>query len=397
MRKVSHYISLLFIIGSILSCDNYLGDKTDLGFIEVPQTTFREVAYVPVLPILDRFTYPTDIIAGFDELIYVVDNATEEVIALDESGKEIGRKKVQGARGIAQDRRLDLLVIGTKTDTSTGIPVDRSCIYRLQLNQAEGYGLEHAKIVKEVVHPFYFKTSAITRDEDVEFNRVGVISDNSYYVTRTGNFNSPNQIGGPDNSVLLFDKNDNFVTPIIVNSSQGGSFSDFFKRPFGLSTLAKAPQISVDSRGDFIYSSLSPNNVLKVQYIVNQSSIDGSVYVPRFDWDNDPEKGDSFINDPFKFKEPVGIEYDADDRGFIFVVDKGTDSLYQFTFTGIEGVQPPPASGETKFTNTSFGGQGIGPANFNDPMAVAYKDDIVYVADAGNGRILRFKLTLDIN
>lgn len=397
MKNILTYITALLIVVTISSCDDYLGEKTDLGFIEVPTATYREVAYVPVLPILNQFVYPTDVIAGFDELIYVVDNATQEVIALDESGREIARKSVQGARGIAQDRKLDLLVIGTKTDTSTGMPVDRTCIYRLKLNQPNGYGLQYAQIVNEVVHPFYFKTTAISRDEDVEFNRIGVISDNSYYVSRTGTFNSPSQVGGPDNSILLFDDNDRFITPITVTSSQGGSFRDFFKRPFGLSTLAKAPQISVDSRADFIYTSLAPNNVLKVQYIINQTSDEGSVYLPRFDWDNDPEKGDSFINDPFKFKEPVGVEYDADDRGFIFVVDRGTDSLYQFTYTGIEGVQPPPASGETKFTNTSFGGEGIGPTNFNDPMAVAYKDDIVYVADAGNGRILRFKLTLDIN
>ena len=78
------------------------------------------------------------------------------------------------------------------------------------------------------------------------------------------------------------------------------------------------------------------------------------------------------------------------------VVDESKDSLFQFTSSGLEGVRPPPASGETKFVKTSFGGTGIGPTEFNKPSAVAYKDRIVYVADAGNGRILRFKLTLDI-
>ncbi len=393
--KVIHILYIVLLTG-LLSCDDYLGDKTNIDFIEVPTSTYREVAYVPVLPILNQFVYPSDIIAGFDELIYVVDAGTQEVIALDESGVELARRRIQGARGIAQDRSLDLLVIGTKTDTSTGTSVDRSCIYRLQMNRPDGYGLDKAVVTNEIVHPFYFKTTAISRDDPVMFNRIGVIRDNSFYVSRSGPNNNPNQSGGPDNAVLFFNQNDNFVTPIVVTNSQGGIFRDFFKAPFGLSTLAKPPQVSVDRRGDFIITSLDPNSVLKVQYIENQSSEDGSVYVPKSDWSSDTSQADNFINDPFKFAEPVGIEYAGDGSGYLFVVDRAKDSLYQFTANGLEGVQPPPASGETKYIKTSFGGTGIGPSNFNEPMAVAYKDEVIYVADAGNGRILRFKLTLDI-
>ena len=109
MRKINCAIALVMIL-TLSACKNYFGDETDLSFIEVPQQNFREVAYVPVQPILNQFNRPTDIIAGFDELIYVVDSATQEVIALDESGIELGRKYIQGARAIAQDRRLNLLV-----------------------------------------------------------------------------------------------------------------------------------------------------------------------------------------------------------------------------------------------------------------------------------------------
>lgn len=389
------FIVLLTLL-SLSSCENYLGDKTDLDFIEVPEQTYREVAYVPVQPILNQFVYPTDIIAGFDELLYVVDAGTEEVIALDESGMELYRRKVRGARGIAQDRRLDLLVVGSILDSSGTSPVERTCIYRLDLSQPEGYGLEYAKLANVIVHPFYYKTTAISRDEQVSFNRIAVIADNSYYVTRSGPNNNPNQAGGPDNSILLFNYQDQFLTPITVTNTQGGIFRDYFKFPFAITSLAKPPQVSVDTRGDFIFSSLDPNGVLKVQYIVNQSSEDGSIYLPKTDFSNDTSLADDFITDPFKFDQPMGLEYAGDGSNYIFVVDKEKDSLFQFTATGLEGVQPPPASGETKFIKTSFGGTGIGPSNFNEPMAVAYKDRVVYVADAGNGRILRFKLTLDI-
>ncbi|MBD98937.1 MAG: hypothetical protein CMO34_03765 [Verrucomicrobia bacterium] len=391
MRK-KYYTILLLLFLALSACKNYLGDETDLSFIEVPEQNFREVAYVPVQPILNQFNRPTDIIAGFDELIYVVDSATQEIIALDESGKELGRKFVQGARAIAQDRRFNLLVIGTYSDPASGVL--RSSIYRLNLNTAFGYGIQFAQITDSIIHPFYFKPTAITDDLDVQLNRITVLGDNSYYVTRSGP--RSNSFGGPDNAVLLFDENDKYITPIVVSDNRGAQFSDFFQLPFAISSLTKPPQISADERGDFVFTSFDPNGILKVNYIQRLESVDGISYIPKIDWDNDRSKADRFINDAFRFNVPSGIEITGDGTNYIFVVDRKRDSLYQFTFTGLEGVQPPPGSGETKFISTSFGGKGVGPTQFNNPMGVAYAGRILYVADTDNGRVLRFKLTLDI-
>ena len=40
----------------------------------------------------------------------------------------------------------------------------------------------------------------------------------------------------------------------------------------------------------------------------------------------------------------------------LFVIDSEKDSLFQFTSTGLEGIPPPPASGEKKYVQVSFGG-----------------------------------------
>jgi len=392
-KKYFLLIGILSMLG-LMSCEDYLGEETDLDFIEVPTQTYREVAYVPVQPILNQFMEPTDIIAGFDELIYVVDSATQEVIAMDESGRELARKFVRGARAIAQDRGLDLLVIGLKDTTVNSTPYSQSCIYRLDLSSPDGFGLQYASIENELIHPFYGGISVINSgNAAARFNRISVLWDNTYYVTRSGPRVSTTL---PDDAVLLFDAQDELITPISIASRSGGQFNDFFKKPFSITTLAKPPQLSVDQRNDFIYSSLDPNGVLKVQYIENQFSVDGSAYLPKTDWSADTSLADNFINEPFRFKQPVGLEFAGDGTNYIFVVDRATDSLYQFTSNGLEGVQPPPASGQTKYVKTSFGGTGIGPTQFNKPSAVAYKDDILYVADQGNGRILRFTLTLDI-
>jgi len=98
---------------------------------------------------------------------------------------------------------------------------------------------------------------------------------------------------------------------------------------------------------------------------------------------------------PGKFAKPVSTIFTGDGTNFIFVVDQGKDSLYQFTATGLEGVRPPAGAATTKYQMASFGGTGTGLTQFNKPSAVAYKNKIVWVADSGNKRVLRFKLTTD--
>ena len=161
MRQNSFALLLSFITAfSLVSCDKYFGDKTDLDFIEKPEFQNREVAYVPIQPVWDgNLIEPTDIIAGFDELIYVVDAAKEQIISYDESGRELGRLSVPGVHAVSQDRRLNLLALGTQEDTIAGIVYDLTCLYRIELNSNVGYGLKFARIINKIVHPFYFKST----------------------------------------------------------------------------------------------------------------------------------------------------------------------------------------------------------------------------------------------
>jgi hypothetical protein len=110
-------IVLLIISFAFAGCDKYFGEQTDLDFIEKPEFQNREVAYVPIQPVWNNnLIEPTDIIAGFDELIYVVDAAKEQIISFDESGRELGRLNVPGVHAVSQDRRLNLLALGTQQD-----------------------------------------------------------------------------------------------------------------------------------------------------------------------------------------------------------------------------------------------------------------------------------------
>lgn len=396
MKYVGLY--LLLIAAALSGCDNTFGDKTDLDFIEPPTVTQRQVAYVPILPVLDGFVFPTDIIAGFDELMYVVDAGTEQIYSMDLSGRILGSFSIPGVTKVAQDRALDILAIGTKDTLIQGVPYTLPCIYRLDLKGMLGYGIQYARIVNEIVHPFYFKSSFSAGDAfDVLFTGIAVIGENDYYVSRTGpKNNSESSLLTPDQSILLFSKNDEFETPIVVTSTTG-QFRHFFKEPAGIVSAVQPPQLTAGSERNFITIFSDPNEPIKVRsigYVVGENSVN---YIPATQVEQDTSLADQFITDAFRFGNPSDITITGDGTNLIFITDTEKDSLFQFTFNGLEGIQPPPASNERKYIPTSFGGLGVGVTQFNDPMGVAYADEIVYVADAGNGRILRFKLTLDFD
>ncbi|MGB0850060.1 MAG: hypothetical protein ACPGTP_02335 [Bacteroidia bacterium] len=377
------------------SCEGFFGKKTSTDFIEVPTYSPREVAYVPVQPSLNDFISPVDIIAGFDELIYVVDAATEEIVSLDESGRELGRLKVRGVKSVAQNRRLDLLAIGNAEVERNGNTLDFTCIYKIDLHGVGGaFGLENAQVVDTIVHPFYFKSTYSSSDSAVAFNKIAILEDNKFYVTRTGVDNNPQKFGGPDDAILLFSEDGTYLTPVSVNTPNG-LFRDYFKKPIGISSFVQPPQISAFGPDHFIYSSVSPSTSIKVQVIDYIETDFGANYEPRILFESDTTVADGNLTTPNKFGEPVSVLVTGDGTNFVFVVDQAKDSLYQFTITGLEGVKPPAGAASSKYQMASFGGTGAGLSQFNMPSSVAYKNRIVWVCDTGNGRVLRFKLTTD--
>lgn len=169
MKKLA-YIPVLIAAFIFSGCENYFGDKTDISFIDIPEYSSRIAAYVPVQPIVEDFIRPTDVASGFDELVYVVDNGTEEIIAYDQSVKELGRFSVPGVTSVAQDRKLNLLAIGTTDTIINGLPLELTCIYRISLVSPSGsYGIRNARIIKKITHPFYFKNTFSSSDQFVVF------------------------------------------------------------------------------------------------------------------------------------------------------------------------------------------------------------------------------------
>lgn len=394
--KVLQSILILFSI-ALFGCDGFLGTKTDLDFIDVPNYLGRDVAYVPIQPIIEGFLEPTDVIVGYDELVYVVDKGSEEIIGFDVAGREIGRFSLPGVTKITQDRRMNILALAT-FDTSINDQVyNLSAIYRLSLSGELGYGIQYASIVKKVVNPFYFKSSFSSDDALVKFSSIDVLADNRYFVTRTGPRDNEIQVGGPDDGVLLFDIDDDYVSNVFV-SAESGLSRGYFRTPTCIVTAAKPPQSpSVSESQNFFVAMADKQVPIKVQSVRFTETDFGSSYNAEFLDYSDTSAADDFLYRPDRFSNPVDLWLTGDGTNYLFVVDEDRDSLFQFTTNGLEGINPPAGSSATKNIIASFGGRGQGPMEFNHPSAVAYFDQIVYVTDKQNGRLLRFKLTTDFD
>lgn len=396
-NKPAAILSSWFLLGLILiGCGDFWGRKTKLDFIEVPQYDNTLVSYVPILPYWEGFVAPVDMCVGYDRLVYVADSGAGAIVCLDVAGRELGRFALPGVHAVAQDRRLDLLAAAFVDTVIGGITYRLDAIYRIRLAQPEGYGLRYARIVRKLIHPFYFQATFSTSDTLVRFRRIAVLGDNSYYVTRNGPDNAPTKFGGPDEAVIKFDAADQWVEAVVVESSLGTQ-PDFFKGPWGLVTAARPPQSPfVSTSPDFWVGQVGPGAPLRVQRIVVREGEQGRFYAVDDRWVvGDTSKADGFLAVPGRFRRVEGLTLTGGAQPYLVVADAELDSVYVFNLQGLEGVQPPPAAGSPKLVRVSFGGSGSGPMSMRRPTAVAHADRILYVCDAGNRRIMRLRLTTD--
>lgn len=388
--------SFLFLVLLLSSCGDPWGRKTKLDFIEVPQYDNALVSYVPILPYWEGFVAPVDLCIGYDRLIYVADSGADAIVCLDVAGRELGRYFLPGVHAVAQDRRLDLLAAAFVDTVIAGQRYRFDAIYRLSLYDGAGYGLSRARVVRRLVHPFYFQATFSLSDTAVRFRRIAVLGDNGYYVSRMGPDNDPAKFGGPDNAVLRFDAGDSWREAVLVESPLG-SQPDFFQGPWGLAVRARPPQSPFISREeDFWVGLVGPGLPLRVHHIVRGVGEQGAFYQVDTRWVvGDTSRAEGFLAVPGRFRRPEGLTLTSGSQPYLIVVDAGLDSVFVFTLEGLEGVSPPPAATNRKLVKVSFGGSGSGPMQMRGPCAVAYENRLLYVCDRGNKRIMRLRLTTD--
>ncbi|MEO9886234.1 MAG: hypothetical protein ABJR05_16450 [Balneola sp.] len=424
IKKLGLLIVLLTAFGA--SCDDIFGSKNDPTNEEIFDEGKIDPAlenvdgYAPVLPFWSDFDAPNDIHVGFDTFVYVTDN--NGVHLLDRADLSPRKSiELQGANAVTQDRLLNIYV-SARIDTiiqaiDPNITWNLPAVFKIKNLNGAGdiqfidtliFPFDDASLSTSAAQNARLNRSSSNNYENVEVTGITVLADNSIYISRRGPQNSTNQIAAPDNTVLEFTRIEvngvptnkmtnirqittlNPVNPSLRSAVQLSSISSFVTPP-------QRDRLTDDRSFLITQASQSQNIDFRVLWINAVETTDGLVFQQNSSLlAQDTSQANGFLYEPGKFQQPTDVAFSGDDDAFIFVVDSETDSLYQFQSNGQEGVNPPAgADADSKRILVSFGGNGAGPKQFNNPGGVAYFRTIVYVADTGNNRIARFKLTTD--
>lgn len=327
------------------------------------RTNFGDTLYVQQFPNWEGFNKPQDVAVGNEPFIYVADTENDRVVMLDIGGNVIGSSQtIKRPVALAQDKRLHLLVCAEFDTTLPGrtAPTTFGTMFRLDLTS-----VNHA-IGNVVPRRVFYDPS----DSSRRYTGVATMYDNKYYITRVGPKNEIQRVDR-DNAVILFSKDDQLISPVTATFSPDGTGLLSIHALTGVTTLPGSRSV------EFVFCQTGSSSLFKVQWIrlvtEGQTTNYLSKFYPSVDGDIDLLK----IN---RFTRPEGLTLDA--SGNLFVADAGTDSLYRFSSRGVE--------------RFSFGGTGSGERQFREPSGVAVFDRTVYVADKGNNRIVRFKLSTDL-
>ncbi len=392
-------------------CDTIFGSKYDETTEEIfdeartDPTQFREVEYVPLFPFYTTggdgspLENPTDVYVGFDQFIYVTDARGLHV--LDLAGRPANFIEIPGgATSVVQDRRFSLYVTAHRDTTLLGRTWNLPVVMKYS---AVTTGSPHIENI--LWHPFDDETrrfnlpDPVPTDEQVEFTGVGVLANNNILVSRRGPVNDPTSVIIPHNVVLEFTSDGRAFSQILLNPTTPSLRSAV--APADILTYVHPPQRqSFDTAKNFIIAQAPESGDLQypVLSIRAVQTPDGLEYRPdteKVQVANNPDAGDGFMYEEYKFERPTDLAFAADGTNYIYVLDGGKDSLFVFTSAGVEGVAPPPGATSTRPVNVSFGGTGSGSMQMQDPEGVAYFRRIVYVADTGNNRISRYRLNTD--
>ncbi|MBX7043187.1 MAG: hypothetical protein K1X85_09805 [Ignavibacteria bacterium] len=359
---MKHYKAILLILMFALTSSAFIscGDKTDLSQFPTnggSDPNVGEVVYVQISPSWNQFNKPEAVYLGKEPLIYVADTKNNRVVQLDLSGTEIGSMSFSNPKAIAQDYNFDLLVIA---DSVAGVDTI-NVVYRMNLYETGGF---LANAVKNTYITSAYPTPTTSRSR--RFTGISVYPDNKIIVSRSGPDNS--NVIDADNALLTITGR-NTISNVTV-------LSGFQPTGNGIYSIEKSSGVATFSNNytDFILIRNTTDFGFKVEWFV-YDNVKGT-YDPRF------IPGEDVDIITYQLGTPESITLDPNNN--IFVVDNQRDSLYKFN-----------AAGELR--PESFGGTGSGDKQLNNPMGVSFFDKVLYIADTDNNRIVRYKLSTDIN
>lgn len=328
-----------------------------------------DTSYVQVQPSFGTFVGAEDVFIGRDQLLYVADTRANRVVMMNRAGQQLSSRSLLHPISLGQNTKLDLYV-GGEILTSNGDTV--GAIFRLRLystNPDSAHRLDLAPIDtvwKEPARPHR------------RFPGIAVFDDNTFLVTRSATpFPDNTSTIDPDARVLLFNKNNSFITPLPSFTSGSGGGIATINMPAGIASIPGSLDfVVIQSAADTLPVGLQ-YGALWMRY-ERSSEFEG--WVPKYDPANSLDRGVDFIKS-YRYFLPTAVAIDPA-RKDVFVADAALDSVFKFNSRG-------------RFKAESFGFVRSGGA-MTRPTGLAFFERVLYVLDANSGRILRYRLTTDI-
>ena len=349
MKKIYLLILILFFL--IPSC----GKK-----IELPTKSAEPgiTTYVPIFPTWTSagelsFNQPQDIHWGYDGFIYIADTGNDRIVQVDQAGKFLDQYEgVKNPWSVSQDRLLRLLVTGGNT------------IY-MKLKDEQMFDSLYAG-------PDIYDTTIIVHPDTVSDD--SVVFDTTYIVDTTA---TSYKAIAPDPRPIS-----GHAMYFVCDYTRNQIDRFIFYEPNELYNLGAAVPNGFDlsetqyPTGLFTYLTGAKFRFLFCQALsyFSVQLLDGDNFNPLIPW---PDGAEIYWQGTFGLAEDVAV----DEYENIFVVDSRRNQVHKFSPNGVRIL--------------CFGKEGTGEEEFKNPKGIAYANKIVYVADTGNNRILRFVLSTD--
>lgn len=361
-------LALVLSVGIVVSCAiSGCGDKYTLP-TDLPKPDYShgiDTTYVQVNPVWTSaagvtFNHPNDVYIGYDQYIYICDTGNDRVVKLDVDGAFLDSFSVVHPVAITQDRGLDLLVVAGDfigvtqiNDTVADTLVYGNAVYRKRHFGAEGFkpvfrdesGYQIAVHGGEVTVPIEYWGIAASLEIDKQ-----------YFIADFGR----NRIFrvGPDDIPIL----ENDGLPLIEEGDGIGQT----RYPIDLFAYELAGQN---------YLAYTGTSACGVQ-VVNPTS-------------GRPIFGDSTgLPQLVRFKGRPKKDIAVDELSNFYVLMEEPDpilgSFYNNYFYKFDRYGA---------LILSFGAFGSGERQFKKPQGIAYKSGVIYIADTGNNRIVRYELS----
>ena len=340
-------------------------EKFDLATLPQQPVTTQDTSYVQLSPSFAGFAGAEDIAIGNDQLLYVADTRANRVVMMNRAGQILSTRAILHPISVAQDLKLDLLV-GGETVAANGDTM--GAIFRLHLVSDSPDSAHRLEVVPldtvltEPAHPAR------------RFPGIAVMGDDTWFAARVGPDNS--SFINPDSRVLLFSRDDVFITPLPCFTTRVGTGITDINKPSG---IAVAPG-AVPGLRDFILTQSSEGVAYGAIWMRYEKTADFDGWVPKFDPAKPEDANVDFIL-PYRYAFPQAVAVDRARRD-VFIADAELDSVFKYNSRG-------------RLKGESFGFVRTGGAMLR-PTGLAHFSKVLYVLDGERGEVFRFQLTTDV-